>query len=170
MTVDPKSTAVEDAVKAISNAVAKSLAEALRPTLAIVFEAGQQANMAAILRAVHQAPTMPEVPPPAPLAVSAPGGDGRVARGSVRRAVVEVLLAHKGGLPLGAIKVAAKEIDPDISDGGISNELTRNTQSRYDNVGGIWRMKPAYYEKRLAIKAGEQASENGSGSGPGETS
>lgn len=142
----PKERAVQTAMATIEKAMRRALDATLPQVMGDLFEAGGAAYAAALQQAMHSMspplhPVLPVSPPEAPTSAT-PGKDGRAPRGSVRRAVLTVLLPKPDGLTAAEVVARAREIDPSISAGGIHNELNRQKGTIYDNEDGRWRTPP----------------------------
>ncbi|UYN99285.1 MAG: hypothetical protein KIT02_15405 [Devosia sp.] len=144
--MSPKERAVQTAIATIEKAVRKALDAALPQVMADLFDAGGAAYAAALQQAMHSmsTPLHPVLPvsPPETQTPGAPGKDGRAPRGSIRRAVLTVLLPKPDGLTASEVVTQAQEIDPSISAGGIHNELNRQKGMIYINEDGRWRVPP----------------------------
>lgn len=148
----PKEQAINDAKAVIEKALARTLDSVLPKVMSDLFDAGGIDYAVALQRAMQTVGPRVEAPrsviggaglqsvahPP----TGTPGKDGRAARGSVRRAVLTVLLPRPEGLPTSEVVARAQAVDPSISVGGINNELNRQKGMIYDFEDGRWRTPP----------------------------
>ena len=133
--MNPKERAVQQAIATIEKALSETLKATMPKVMGEVFDAGGNEYAIALQRAMRSVGPLGESPRSLvgsaglPLnlakATGAQGKDGRAPRGSVRRAVLSVLLPNPEGLAASDIVARAQEIDPSISAGGIHNELNR---------------------------------------------
>ena len=136
----------------IEKALAKTLATVLPKVMGELFDAGGVEYAAALQRAMQSVSPTGEVrrsliggaglPAVSAKGIGTVGKDGRAPRGSVRRAVLTVLLPNPEGLAASEVVARAQEIDPSISVGGIHNELNRQKGMIYINEDGRWRVPP----------------------------
>jgi len=146
----PKEQAIHDAVAAIKGAVSRSLDTTLPKVLSETYAAGGlealgklQDVFSSMQAALDVSPAQVQSSKPLPpQTAGTPGKDGRAPRGSVRRAVLTVLLPKPAGLTAAEVVARAQEIDPSISAGGIHNELNRQKGMIYENEDGRWRTPP----------------------------
>jgi len=148
--MSPKDQAIFDAIATIEKALSKTLGATLPKVVGDVFDAGGVEYAAALQRAMQSVNPMREVsrsiigsaglPPVSAKATGKTGKDGRVPRGSIRRAILTVLLPKPEGLTASEVVARAQEIDPSISISGIHNELKRQKGMIYLNEDGRWRV------------------------------
>ncbi|GAB5427369.1 MAG: hypothetical protein Devi2KO_08280 [Devosia indica] len=150
--MSPKEQAIQEAIATIEKALSETLKATMPKVMGELFDAGGNEYAIALQRAMRSVGPLGESPRslvgsaglPLNLAktTGAQGKDGRAPRGSVRRAVLSVLLPNPEGLAASDIVARAQEIDPSISAGGIHNELNRQKGTIYVNEGGLWRVPP----------------------------
>lgn len=149
----PKEQAIHDAILTIEKALSRALGSVLPKVMGDLFDAGGVEYANALRRAMQS--VSPDHIFPRPIVGgaanlqsisqqenAAPSKDGRAPRGSVRRAVLTVLLPKPEGLTTAEVVTQAQVIDPSISVGGIHNELNRQKGMIYDNENGRWRVPP----------------------------
>lgn len=177
--MNPKERAVQTAMASIEKAVRKALDAVLPQVMSDLFDAGGAEYANALQRAMHSVSTDHLVPrsligaatsiqPASQKGHAKQSKDGRAPRGSVRRAVLSVLLPNPNGLSASEVVSRAQQVDPSISVGGIQNELNRQKGIIYRNEGGVWWVPPElklggdYYdlnELRVSIAGPPQGSE-----------
>ncbi|WP_137151229.1 hypothetical protein [Devosia sp. FKR38] len=150
----PKEQAIHDAITTIEKALSKALDNVLPKVMSDLFEAGGAEYAKALQRAMQSvgsdsifprsiAGGVTNLHPVSRQENAMPSKDGRAPRGSVRRAVLTVLLPRPEGLAATEVVAEAQKVDPSISAGGIHNELNRQKGMIYLNEEGRWRVPPA---------------------------